>query len=361
MAGSTDRSTGAWPAGVEDQCTAAKQVSLTGTVQVEFCGPRRHTRPVSRRVLTVIVNYKTPDLTIKSYRSALAELTDGRIMVVDNESGDGSFEQIATAIAADGVSDRVEVLASGHNGGFGYGNNFALRRGLAETPGYDFFYLLNSDAFPDEGAIDRLIDFLEKRPEAGIVGSYIHGTDGTPHDTAFRFPTAAGEFEGTMRLGLLSRLLKHHVVSMGVPNAVTQADWVAGCSMMIRRQVLEEVGLFDETFFLYYEETDLCMRARRKGWLTYYVPESSVAHVGSASTGIQDLDRRTPAYWFDSREHYFRKNYGDRYLFAANAAWLMGQAVWSVRRRVQRKPKSDAPQVIQDFLRHMVRRAPTRS
>ena len=325
--------------------------------QVEFLVDRRHTRCVSRRVLTIIVNYKTPDLTVQSYQAALQHLQDGKIFIVDNDSGDGSVEKIAAAIEADGVGDRVRVMASGHNGGFGFGNNFGIRAGLAEEPRFEYFYLLNSDAFPEEGAIDRLIDFLEQRPEAGIVGSYVHGVDGTPHDTAFRFPTAAGELESTLRLGMVSRLLKHYVVSMGFPDTPTQVDWLAGCSMMIRRRVLEEIGLFDETFFLYFEETDLCMRARRHGWLTYYVPESSVAHVGSASTGIQNLERRTPSYWFDSREHYFRKNYGDRYLWAANAAWLFGQTMWSVRRRIQRKPKADAPKIIQDFVRHMVRRA----
>ncbi|MEL7371898.1 MAG: glycosyltransferase family 2 protein [Myxococcota bacterium] len=311
---------------------------------------------MSRRVLTIIVNYKTPDLTIKAYRSALAQLDEGDIMVVDNDSADGSFQQIAEAITNDGVGDRVQVVASDFNGGFGYGNNFAIRKGLAADTPYDYFYLLNSDAFPEDGAISTLVDFLERRPEAGIVGSYIHGVDGTPHDTAFRFPTAAGELESTLRLGVISRLLKQYVVSMGFPEDVTQVDWLAGCSMMIRRRVLEEIGLFDETYFLYFEETDLCMRARRQGWLTYYVPQSRVAHVGSASTGIQNLQRRTPRYWFDSREHYFRKNYGDSYLWTANAAWIVGQAVWSVRRRIQGKPKADAPKIMEDFVRHMVRR-----
>ncbi len=313
---------------------------------------------MARRVLTIIVNYKTPDLTIRSYRSALEQLRDGVIMIVDNESGDGSFEKIAQAVETDGVVDRVQVLASGHNGGFGYGNNFAIRRGLASEPPFDYFYLLNSDAFPEEGAIDLLIDLLEKRPEAGIAGSYIHGVDGTPHETAFRFPTVAGELEGTLRLGVVTRLLKDYVVPLGLPKQVTQVDWLAGCSMMIRRRVLEEVGLFDETFFLYYEETDLCMRARRHGWLTYYVPDSHVAHVGSASTGFQDYTRRTPTYWFDSREHYFRKNYGNRYLWAANAMWLVGQSMWTVRRRIQNKPAANGPRVIEDFVRHMVRRTP---
>ena len=333
-----------------------RQGGSTARSPVEFCDHRRHAESVGRRILIATVNYKTPDLTIDSYRSAVPHLKDGRIIIVDNDSGDGSAEKIATAIKADGVGDTVELIASGHNGGFGYGNNLAIRKGLGEQPPYDYFYLLNSDAFVQDGTLERLVEFLERRPEAGIVGSAVFGVDGRPHRTAFRFPTAAGELEGTLRLGVVSRLLKSYIVAPSLPTVATAVDWLAGCSMMIRRQVLEEVGLFDETFFLYFEETDLCKRARDQGWLTYYIPESRVAHVGSASTGIQDNDRRRPMYWFDSRAHYFKKNHGREYLWAANAAWLFGQSLWSVRRKVQGKPKADPPQVMKDFVRHMVRR-----
>ena len=155
--------------------------------------------------------------------------------------------------------------------------------------------------------------------DVGIVGSYVHGTDGAPHVTAFRFPTIQSEIEGSLRLGVVTRALKDFEVPVGIPESTTEVDWLAGASMMVRRRVLEQVGLFDESFFLYFEETDLCRRVRRAGHRIVYVKESSVAHIGSASTGMKTWTK-VPDYWFDSRRHYFLKNHGRAYLAAATAA-----------------------------------------
>ena len=89
-------------------------------------------------------------------------------------------------------------------------------------------------------------------------------------------------------------------------------DWLAGASLMIRRQVLDEIGLFDERYFLYFEETDLCLRAQRAGWTSRYVKESRIMHIGSVSTGMKTW-KRMPGYWFDSRLRYFTKNHGAFY------------------------------------------------
>jgi N-acetylglucosaminyl-diphospho-decaprenol L-rhamnosyltransferase len=129
-------------------------------------------------------------------------------------------------------------------------------------------------------------------------------------------------------------------------------DWVSGASMMLRREVLEDIGLFDETYFLYFEETDLCIRAHRAGWETWYLPESSVAHVGSVSTGYQDLEKRTPRYWFDSRRYYYLKNGGPAEFWKANAGFVFGSAVWRLRRLVQQKPRQDARGLLRDLIKH---------
>ena len=128
-------------------------------------------------------------------------------------------------------------------------------------------------------------------------------------------------------------------------------DWVAGASMVIRRDVLDEIGLFDEQFFLYFEETDLCLRAAKAGHPTYYVPESRVTHIGSASTGLKDLSKRLPTYWFESRRHYIGKHHGKKYLWGSNLAWAGGHTLWQVRRRLQRKPPADPPHLLADFLK----------
>jgi hypothetical protein len=146
-------------------------------------------------------------------------------------------------------------------------------------------------------------------------------------------------------------------VPLPLPDEDCEVDWVAGASMMIRRQVFEDVGLFDENFFLYFEETDFCRRAKEKGWSTHYVRGSAVAHIGGASTGIKDerSKRRMPAYWFDSRRHYFQKNHGDVYLALSDVLFALGHSLWRVRRRVQNKPDPDPPSLLADFLVHSLR------
>ncbi len=307
------------------------------------------------QVLCVILNYKTPAMTldaVRAARRALERIDGHHIDVVDNDSGDGSFEILSDTVAREGWRD-VQVLETGHNGGFGYGNNFAIRRALASSDPPDFVYILNSDAFPEPDAIEVLVRFMRERPEVGIAGSAIWGTDGVPHISAFRFPTVWSEVAGGFRLGLINRLLPDVEVPIRPrPEVSREVDWLAGASMMIRRKVLEEVGVFDETFFLYFEETDLCRRARQAGWPTWYVVESKIEHVGHASTGLKDLRRPMPRYWFDSRRHYFLKNHGRAYLWAANTIHAAGLASFKLRARVQRKDDPDPVRFLRDFVRY---------
>lgn len=306
-------------------------------------------------LLTVILNYRTPELTLKATKAALREMggLSGEIIIVDNDSQDGSFELIAKALIENGwdKDSMVRILQSGHNGGFGAGNNVALRAGLSNGEQPDFVYILNSDAWPEPGAIRVLQGFLLANPKTGMVGSYVQGNDGAPHSTAFRFPSIAGEFEGAVRTGIFSRLLKDSIVALPMPKTDTKVDWVAGASLMMQRKMLDEIGLFDETFFLYFEETDLCRRAANAGWSTVYVPESAVTHIGSASTGMKTWPR-TPDYWFDSRLHYFAKNHGVFYTLLATLARISGLMIWGLRRLVSDKPQSDPDNFLLDLIVH---------
>jgi GT2 family glycosyltransferase len=289
---------------------------------------------------------------IRAAREALANVPSHRIDVVDNDSRDGSFPKLEAAVRAEGWPD-VVVMQSGHNGGFGAGNNYAMRRALASDDPPDFVHLLNSDAFPEPDAIEALLDFMDAHPDVGIAGSALTGTDGEPHISAFRFPSLESEVLGSARLGLLTRMLPEREIAIFPrPDRTRRVDWLAGASMMIRREVLEEVGLFDERFFLYFEETDLCRRAWLRGWPTWYVLESRVTHVGHASTGLKDLSRRMPSYWFDSRRHYFRKNHGKAYTWAANTALAVGLATYKVRARIQKKDDPDPNRFWRDFVHY---------
>lgn len=311
------------------------------------------------RLLTVILNWRTPDMTLQSVESALAALEgiEGALVVVDNDSGDGSFEKLSAAVAARGWDrgpQQVRVLQSGRNGGFGAGNNFGIRAGLPDGSKPDYVYILNSDAFPAREAIRSLLDHLETHPATGFAGSYIHGPDGEPHRTAFRFPSIPGEFEAQVRFGPVSKLLRRWIVAQPLPTVTSRVDWLAGASMMMRQGVLDQIGLFDETFFLYYEETDLCRRAALAGWPTDYVVESRVAHIGSVSTGLKEW-RRIPGFWLDSRLHYYVKNHGRAYAMAATLATLAGGALWRARLLIQRKDRGDPPYYLCDLVAHGLR------
>ena len=312
-------------------------------------------------VLTVILNWRTPDMTLQSCAAGLRAMEGvaGAITIVDNDSGDGSFEKISAEVVARGW-DRggvpVRVIQSGHNGGFGAGNNVGIRAGLPDGMRPDYVYLLNSDAFPAPEAIRALRDHLEAHPATGFAGSFIHGSDGASHRTAFRFPSALGELEGAMRFGPVSRLLRAHIVAQPIPEATGRVDWLAGASLMMRQDVLDQIGLFDEVFFLYYEETDLCLRAARAGWPTDYVVESRVEHIGSVSTGMKTW-ARIPKFWLDSRRHYFTKNHGHIYAALATLAHVAGGVFWRLRLLVQRKDRGDPPHFLRDLIVHHVLRA----
>lgn len=310
--------------------------------------------PGTPSVLVIVLNFRTAKMTLRAVETALADMpARAELVIVDNASGDGSAEVLAQAITARGwdKDNRVRLILSPVNGGYGAGNNIGLRALMADGSAPDYFYLLNSDAFPDAGCLPALIAHLEATPKAGLVGSHVRGEDEVPHTTAFRFPTIAGEFEAAARTGPITKLLHGSVIAPDLPTRKTRVDWVAGASVLMRAAMLQEVGLFDETFFLYFEETDLIRRAAVAGWECWYLPQVGVVHIGSVSTGMKAWGR-VPEYWFASRRHYFVKNHGRAYAAAALVAKLAGGAVHALRCAVSGAERQDPPGFYRDLLRH---------
>jgi GT2 family glycosyltransferase len=317
------------------------------------------------RLLAIVVNYRTAELTLKAIEALLPELPagdQGGVVVVDNDSRDGSAERIAAAIAARGWGGRVRFIPSPRNGGFGAGVNVGIGYGLGLDSVPEYFYLLNPDAVPDAGAIAALTAFMDGHPRAGVAGSHLYTPDGKPHASAFRFPSILGELDFGLRFGPVTRLLRPWVVPIPPSHDTFEVGWVAGASFIIRRSVIEQIGLFDEEFFLYFEETDFCLRAHRKGWSIWYVGTSSVNHIGGAATGVDHTEngaaqprgqrRRVPAYWYVSRRRYFEKNHGRLYRAASDAVFLTGYALWRARRLLLNKPDHDPPGMLADFFKH---------
>lgn len=309
-------------------------------------------------ILIILLNYRTADMTLRAAQSVLGDMgtMNAEMIIVDNGSGDGSFDRLTQVAHQRGWTHdhRVRVMGTGQNGGFGAGNNFGIRQGLSDGSTPDFVYLLNSDAFIDSGALHVLMDFMANHPDVGFAGSQLRGENDDPHTTHFRFPTVSGEFEQAIKLGVVTRLLENAVIPMPASKKPVQADWAAGASMLIRSTALRDIGLFDETFFLYFEETDLCRRGSMAGWQTWFVPQSTVMHIGSVSTGMKTWGR-TPSYWFDSRRHYFIKNHGRTYLVGATLARIAGGLLWRARRVISPRPLAEPRWFLTDFVRHAVR------
>ena len=304
----------------------------------------------------VIVSYKSAALTVDCLRSVAVEGATSplrlRCVVIDNASGDEPV--VAEAIAANGWQDWARVVVAPRNGGFAYGNNLGLKE-LEQDGRVDFVHLLNPDTVLRAGAVDALVDFLAARPKAGIAGGIFENGDGSEWAIAFRFPTVLSEIEQGVKLGIVSRLLARSRVPMNMGAASAAVDWVSGASMMIKREVFDRIGGLDETFFLYFEETEFCHRAKRAGFEVWYVPTSRVVHIAGQSTKVTERNvgpRRLPSYWFDSRRLYFTLTHGVAYAAVADAAAIV--AGWSglAKSAVLGRLNNHVPRFLRDMLGH---------
>jgi N-acetylglucosaminyl-diphospho-decaprenol L-rhamnosyltransferase len=311
------------------------------------------------RVWVVIVNYRTAQLTLDclatlSLEQAALGMT---VLVVDNDSDDGSVERLAQEIATHQWQSWVSLLPLSINGGFSAGNNVAIRQALESPNPPDYVLLLNPDTVVRPGAVATLVEFLDTHPQVGLAGSRLEDPDDAPQFSAFRFPSFWNEFDQGLRIGLISKCLQQQSIALPIVDSPCPADWLAGASLMVRREVFEAAGLFDESYFLYFEEVDFCRRAKQTGWDCWYVPESRVVHLVGQSSGVTDTKRapqRRPQYWFASRRRYFLKHHGWAYTALTDLGWMAGFALWRMRRILQQKPDSDPPNFLQDFFRNSV-------
>lgn len=306
----------------------------------------------------VIVNYRTADYVIRcveSVREERARVGPFDLVVVDGNSGDGSAEKLSAHFAAEPYRDWVTVLPLDFNGGFGWANNQAMLRLLQRSDPPEFIHLLNPDTVLEPGAIRALLDVIRANPRIGAVGSQLFEPDGKPSGSAFRFPSAGREFIRGAGLPLLGTLfgIKPMLVDLSEPGP---ADWETGASVMFRSAALRQTGLFDDGFFLYFEEVELMYRLRLTGWAIWHVPASRVMHVSGAATGmasgVQIAVRPYPAYRYEARRRYFVRAHGLSGLVMANLAWLSGQLLGWPFRVVRGRHALDVPRATRMTLRY---------
>ncbi len=315
-----------------------------------------------RHVTVAVVSYKTAALVCKSLAALGAERDllrqRGiylRAIIVDNASGD--FSTLREFVETNELSEWISVIQAERNGGFAYGNNRILQRAYESGEVPDYFYLLNPDAEVRPRAILSLVEFLNDHSNVGIVGGSFEEPDGTPWLRAFRFPSLLSEINNGLQFGLATRLLRNHVVARNMGQHAEPVDWVSGAAMLIRRQVVEQLGGLDESYFLYFEETDFCRKTRGAGWDVWYVPHSRVMHSAGTSTGLghnSSQPTRLPGYWFESRRRYFAKNHGIPSAVAIDVTFLLAQCAGLLKSYVLGRMDERTPQYTSDLLRHSI-------
>ena len=225
-------------------------------------------------VSAVIVSYNVRDLLLKCIASVRADGVQ-HIVVVDNDSRDGSAD------AAREAGPGVEVIALDHNVGFGAGANVGVAR--TSTP---YVAILNPDLEVEPGSTKTLVGVLDQQTDVGVVAPRIETPDGRLYPSARTFPDlldAAGHafLHFVWRSNPFSR--RYKMLDWDHTSA-RDVDWVAGTHMVVRRAAWDEVGGFDESFFMYLEDVDLCWRLKQRGWRTRYEPAARVVHAIGRST-----------------------------------------------------------------------------
>lgn len=307
-------------------------------------------------IAVVIVNYRTPDLVIECLRSLEEEVafgTDLRVFVGDADSGDSSDEKISAFIANNRLT-WATCFPIGKNGGFAYGNNHIIRTHVLPNARFDYVHFLNPDTYIRPGAVRVLADFLRQHPAAGVVGSRLENPDGTGRSFGFRQPNPWREFFRGAKLDFLFRLVPSASITIENLSKTQKVGWVTGASFMVPRPVLEKVGLMDDRYFLYFEETDLMVRIREAGYEVWHIAESKVVHLAGQATGVRagapGRKKRLSPHWLKSRSLFFRNHYGRAGALLGTLLFLLGDVFYRAHRLLLGRPISDPPHLWHDYL-----------
>ncbi len=312
------------------------------------------------KLLVAIASYRATDLTIDCLRSLSREIgrvPDTKVGVCENGTGGDAADRLRRAIEENGWGPWVDLIEVYPNRGFTGGTNSVIRPALESDDPPDYVLLLNADTIVLEHALDALVAFMDSHPKVGIAGSLLLSSEGEPQASPFGFPGIASDLDRGLQLGFVSKLLSPWGIYLPKSGTPCRVGWVAGASMILRRTVLDQIGLLDEGLFTYFDDVDICLRALRAGWETWYVPESRILHLEGVSTGIAShlvKPGRRPAYWYQARRRFFLKNYGALYTAMVDAAFISGYALWRLRRRLMHKPDTDPPKMLIDSIRHSI-------
>lgn len=281
----------------------------------------------------VIVNWNTSDLLRDCLHSVFAGLgsLEAEILVVDNASSDGSVAMVRAEFPA------VRLIETGRNLGFAGGNNVALRHARGRH-----VMLLNTDTLVHGDVLVRAVAWMDAHPQVGVMGPRVLNTDGSVQASASAFPSLKHLAMQTLGLTRIARLDSYRLTGW---DRTTEArvEVISGAAMVVRRAAMDEVGLLDEAFFFYGEETDWCHRFARAGWEVRFVPLPAITHFGGGA--VRQMNHKRDVLLTQGTTRLHRKHGGlaaALACFAILAAHNASRAVlWSVLALARRPGAAD--------------------
>lgn len=268
----------------------------------------------------IIVNYNTKLLTLHClesvYRSQTAYTYE--VILIDNKSTDGSVEAIRSAYP------QVHLIANDENVGFGRANNQGIRIAKGR-----YILLLNSDTIIEPDTLEIMLKFMDEQPRVGAAGCKIVLPDGTLDKACRRgFPEPLTTFyyvSGLAKLFPKSPHFNSYHMEYLDENESYPIDCLVGAFLMVRREAIEQVGLLDERFFMYFEDTDWCYRMKQAGWVNYYYPKTKILHVKRGSS--RGRPYRITYEFHRAMKLFYDKHYRSKYPFWVTAFMYAGIAL----------------------------------
>lgn len=284
------------------------------TLTLDTPNADNHVMPSAFDLSVIVISYNTRAMTLDCLRALYAGLGNlkAEVFVIDNASTDGSAEAVRTSFPA------ARVIENNDNAGFGAANNQAMQMASGE-----YFLLLNSDAFVEPEAVPALVSYARSHPDIGAAGPRLLNGDGTLQLSCFRYPSPLGVWLEQL---WVSALLPNHPV-LGYyrrwgHDRERLVDFVIGACLLVRREAYKQVGGFDDSFFMYQEETDWQRRMHNRGWKIGFTPDAQVTHLGGASGASEKA--KISGHFFDSMDHYLHKHYGLAGLLSLRLSMLIG-------------------------------------
>jgi GT2 family glycosyltransferase len=309
----------------------------TETARIEFAfltgpGSEQVTFP---KIAAIIINYKTPGLTLEcvsSLEPEIADLPGCRAIVVDNASGDDSLAVLRREIKSRSWENWVDLVESPRNAGFSAGNNLGVVTARGRGT-FDAFLLANSDTIVHRGALKHLCGELWKTPTTGLAGPRLEWPSGEIQASCFRAISPISELAAAAKTGVLSRLVRGDLPIPVDPRSAANTEtveWISFACVLIRAEAFAAVGPMDEGFFMYFEDVDYSRRARKAGWQIAYAPAARVVHLRGGRTPnefAEEERKRRPRFYYESRSRYLAKYYGSTGPLRANVCWTLGRGI----------------------------------